>query len=130
MKKKRFTGYLIILLISCGLYLAYYSSDPLREQPGKESSFNRTLTPLIYTQHARCRMNCRHISDSEVKEILQKGKINYSKSDLQAKPDPKYALEGVTHDNQHVRIIFAPSKKGMAVITCIDMNEEWKCNCN
>lgn len=128
--KGRFTGYLIILLICCGLYWVYYSSEAPQELPGKESGFNRALTPLIYTRHARCRMSCRHISDREIKEILQKGKINYSKSDLQAKPDPKYALEGVTHDNQHVRIIFAPSKKGMVVITCIDMNEEWKCNCN
>lgn len=130
MKKRRFTGYLIILLVCCGLGWVYYSSDPPQELPGKESGFNRSLTPLIYTRHARCRMSCRHISDSEIKAILQTGRINYGKSDLQAKPDPKYALEGVTHDNQHVRIIFAPSKKGMVVITCIDMNEEWKCNCN
>jgi hypothetical protein len=130
MKKNRFTGYLTLLLICCGLGWAYYYNNIPREQHLKESGFNRALTPLIYTRHARCRMNCRQISDDEIKEILQKGSINYGKSDLQAKPDPKYALEGVTHDNQHVRIIFAPSKKGMVVITCIDINKEWQCNCN
>ena len=109
---------------------AYYYHQIPQEHSPRESDFNRALTPLIYTRHARCRMSCRHISESEIKEILQKGKINYSKSELQAKPDPRYALEGITHDNQHVRVIFAPSKKGMVVITCIDMNEEWKCNCN
>lgn len=130
MKKRRFTGYLIALLLCCGLGWAYYYHHIPQEHSLKESGFNRALTPLIYTRHARCRMSCRHISESEIKEILQKGKINYSKSELQAKPDPRYALEGITHDNQHVRVIFAPSKKGMVVITCIDMNEEWKCNCN
>lgn len=75
-------------------------------------------------------MDCRHIDETEVKEILQKGTINYSKSQLNAKPDPKYALEGQTHDGQQVRIIFAPSNKGMVVITVIDLKEEWQCACH
>ncbi|HRP54392.1 DUF4258 domain-containing protein [Agriterribacter sp.] len=130
MKKKSFTRYVILLLVSCALLWLYYHNDPIRQGVVKDSSFNRNLKPLIYTRHARCRMGCRHIDDAEVKEILQKGEINYSKSDLHSKPDPKYALEGITNDGQHVRIVFAPSKRGMAVITCIDMNEEWECNCN
>ena len=86
--------------------------------------------PVIYTKHARCRMDCRRIDESEVKEILQKGTINYAKSEPNDKPDPKYALEGITHDGQEVRIVFAPSKKGMVVITVIDMKQEWQCACN
>jgi hypothetical protein len=130
MKKASVARYLILLLVCCGLLWLYYSNSTLQQVTGTDNNFNRDLTPLIYTRHARCRMGCRHIDDSEIKEILQKGKINYSKSDLHSKPDPKYALEGLTHDDQQVRIIFAPSKRGMVVITCIDMNEEWECNCN
>ena len=130
MKKASVARYLILLLVCCGLLWLYYSNSALQQVTGTDNNFNRDLTPLIYTRHARCRMGCRHIDDSEIKEILQKGKINYSKSDLHSKPDPKYALEGLTHDDQQVRIIFAPSKRGMVVITCIDMNEEWECNCN
>ena len=92
--------------------------------------FDRNTAPIIYTKHARCRMDCRRIDESEVKEILQKGTINYTKSDPNDKPDPKYALEGITHDGQEVRIVFAPSKKGMVVITVIDLKEEWQCDCN
>ncbi|HRO45229.1 DUF4258 domain-containing protein [Agriterribacter sp.] len=131
MKKGRFARYLIALLVCCGLFWLYYSNNITQQQPvEKNGGFNRALTPLIYTRHARCRMDCRHIDEGEIAGILQKGKINYSKSDLHAKPDPKYALEGITRDNQQVRVIFAPSKRGMVVITCIDMNEEWQCNCN
>ncbi len=129
MKKGRFTRYLIALLACFSLCWLYYSNNTTQQPAAINNEFNRALTPLIYTRHARCRMDCRHISESEIAEVLQKGKINYSKSDLHAKPDPKYALEGTTHDNQQVRIIFAPSKRGMVVITCIDMNEEWQCNC-
>ncbi|HRQ50913.1 MAG TPA: DUF4258 domain-containing protein [Agriterribacter sp.] len=127
--KKRRVGYGIALLVCCGLFWLYYN-NPTAQQPVENDGFNRTLTPLLYTRHARCRMDCRHIDEREIADILQKGKINYSKSDLHAKPDPKYALEGITHDNQQVRVIFAPSRRGMVVITCIDMNKEWECNCN
>jgi len=75
-------------------------------------------------------MECRHIDESEVREILEKGDINYSKSEPGAMPDPKYALEGTTHDGQNVRIVFAPSQRGMVVITVIDLGVEWQCNCN
>ena len=84
---------------------------------------------LIYTKHARCRMDCRHIDETEVLEILEKGRINYRKSEPAGRPDPKYALEGTTHDGQQVRIIFAPAKRGMVVITVIDLGSEWSCDC-
>ena len=131
MKKWNFTRYILLLLVfGGGLWLYYNNNTTQQQHTEKDSGFNRNLTPLIYTRHARCRMDCRHISESEIAEILQKGKINYSKRDPHSKPDPKYALEGITHDNQQVRVIFAPSKRGMVVITCIDINEEWTCNCN
>jgi hypothetical protein len=84
---------------------------------------------LIYTKHARCRMDCRHIDEAEVQEILQQGRINYRKSEPAGRPDPKYALEGTTHDGQQVRIVFAPAKRGMVVITVIDLGTEWSCDC-
>ena len=41
-------------------------------------------------------MQCRHISQQEVEEIMQDGKINYNKTDVNAGPCPSYALEGIT----------------------------------
>jgi hypothetical protein len=90
---------------------------------------NRNAQSLIYSKHARCRMGCRHISEREVMEILKNGTINYQKSDMRGQPDPKYALEGPTDDGQHVRIIFANSPRGIVVVTVIDLENEWKCNC-
>jgi hypothetical protein len=84
---------------------------------------------LIYTKHARCRMKCRSIDESEIKEILEKGRVNAAKSDTASRPDPKYALDGITHDRQHVRVVFAASKKGVVVITVIDLDTDWSCDC-
>ncbi|OQP45016.1 hypothetical protein A4H97_33170 [Niastella yeongjuensis] len=94
-----------------------------------EDVINRHPGHLIYTKHARCRMGCRNIDEAEVEEILEKGRINYRKSEPAGRPDPKYALEGTTHDGQQVRIIFAPAKRGMVVITVIDLDHEWSCDC-
>ena len=99
------------------------------EASGERDGLNRDIKQIIYTRHAKCRMDCRMIDVSEVQEILLKGSINYQKSDLRSRPDPKYALEGNTHDGQHVRIVFAESPRGPVVITVIDLDKEWSCNC-
>lgn len=91
--------------------------------------FDRTATNLFFTKHAKCRMKCRHISQQEVKDILVKGTINYNKSDLEDPRGPSYALEGKTKDGQKVRIIFAPKKQHMTVVTVIDLEHEYVCNC-
>ncbi|MFT3747406.1 MAG: DUF4258 domain-containing protein [Agriterribacter sp.] len=119
----------IALLVIVLLVWQYYPVTRQHNDVTHDEGFNRDLTPVIYTKHARCRMGCRHIDEDEVKQILRSGTINYKKSQLNSKPDPKYALEGYTGDNQHVRIIFAPSQRGMVVITVIDVSEEWQCDC-
>ena len=101
-------------------------------QPGNINNndpINRNETHLIYTRHARCRMDCRHITETEIKEILQHGEIDYKKSEPNGHPDPKYALEGNTNEGQHLRIIFAPTDRGLIVITCIELGVEWQCDC-
>ena len=85
---------------------------------------------LIFTRHARCRMDCRHITKKEILEVLDSGTINYAKSEPDAKPDPKYAVEDYTDEHQHLRIIVAPSDDKLIVITCIELDVEWQCHCN
>lgn len=86
----------------------------------------------FFTKHARCRMDCRSITQKEVKEIVRKAEVNYNKSDLDAVQGPKYALEGYTSmDRQHVRIIVAPKQKHLSIVTVIDLDKEWECpSCN
>jgi hypothetical protein len=103
---------------------------PPSDNPNRTEGLNRRAGNLIYTKHARCRMGCRHIDESEVREILEKGTINYAKSELENTRGPKYAIEGITHDNQRVRIVFAQDAEGTAVITVIDLDTEWKCSCD
>ncbi|MDB5193557.1 MAG: hypothetical protein JWQ96_3120, partial [Segetibacter sp.] len=72
-------------------------------------------------------MACRDITQKEVREILAEGSINYNKSELDDPQGPTYALEGETNDRQHVRIIFAPKQKHIAVVTVIDLENDYEC---
>ena len=100
-----------------------------QDKKGEEvEGFNRNATNIIFSKHAKCRMDCRKIDESEVKEILQNGTINHKKiqNDKRGKT---YPVEGFTHDKQHVRIVFAPKDEGLVVVTVIDLDTEWKCDC-
>ena len=85
---------------------------------------NKTIK---YSRHAKCRMDCRHIDASEVKEILATGEINYSK-EQESEKGVTYPLEGITHDGQHVRIVFAPKENEVVVVTAIDLDKDWPCS--
>jgi hypothetical protein len=93
-----------------------------------EEKFNRNTHQIIYSKHARCRMDCRHIDESEVLEILQNGTLNVSKIEEDSR-GKTYPLEGKTHDNQQVRIVFAPKQQKLVVVTVIDLDKDWACNC-
>jgi hypothetical protein len=94
------------------------------------SGLNRNPTTIHYSKHAKCRMDCRHIDEVEVKDVLKNGNINYKKSELNGDDcHKKYAVEGYSKDGQHLRIIFAPCKEAVNVVTCIDIGAEWECHC-
>ncbi len=95
-------------------------------------TFRDPEAEYFFTKHARCRMECRHITQKEVKEIVRNAEVNYRKSDLKAAEGPRYALEGYTsRDRQHVRIIVAPKQRHLSIVTVIDLDTEWNCpDCN
>lgn len=117
----------LLLLLAWGWYA----------RPGKTSesgnaaatTWDRNATRLTYTRHARCRMECRHVTEEEVKEILAQGRVNTAKSNPGDRPCPTYALEGYSHDGQHLRVVFAPCEEDTRVVTCIDLDKDWACSC-
>ena len=102
--------------------------DPATEI-NRDRGFDRRVSYLEYSNHAKCRMQCRHISQAEVEEIMRDGNINYHKSDLKNARCPRYALEGVTSDNQRVRIVYAQCNEATTVVTVIDLETEFECHC-
>ncbi len=138
--KKSWAKYRLIIVVLIVLVIFFFRNIyPLLKEEGGPSSppnqntnhqLDRNINNLILTKHAKCRMDCRDISEDEIKEILHDGKINYAKSNLNDQRGPTYALEGYSNDKQHLRIIFAPEKERIVVVTCIDLDKEWQCDCN
>lgn len=95
----------------------------------KREAFERHPERLIYTHHALCRMDCRHISKEDVNEIMQNGIIFLNKSDLNDKPCPTFALQGFTKDNEDIRVIFAQCNDETKVITCYNLHKDFECHC-
>jgi hypothetical protein len=140
---KKAAPYLLLLLLALAVFfikkcknshsVTSKTKTTNRNEPSgdvnRDRGFDRRVSYLQYSNHAKCRMQCRHITEEEVQETMQDGKINYSKSDIQNARCPRYALEDVTKDNQHVRIVFAQCNNYTEVVTVIDLDTEWTCDC-
>lgn len=112
------------------LLLVLFFITSCETQPAAESNTIPSSIPeLIYTKHARCRMDCRQIDENEVREIVAENHINRSKSNPNDSRCPTYAYEGYSHDHQHLRIVIAQCKTVWKVVTCIDLENEFTCSC-
>ena len=119
---------LVILAVLAVLYFFFGKNNTNTSIDRREKAFRHNEIKL--TKHAQCRMDCRQIDESEVKDILAKGAINYNKSDLKDKPCPTYALEGITKDNQRVRVVVGDCNNEAVIITVIDLEHEFECTCD
>jgi Domain of unknown function (DUF4258) len=142
---KKWAPYILILLLGAAVIIiktCKNNNDPQpkpkvtnkdRKDPAAEVNrdrgFDRRTSWLEYSNHAKCRMQCRHITQAEVEDIMRNGEINYNKSDLQNARCPRYAVEGLTADKQDVRIVFAQCNEKTEVVTVIDLGTEWQCDC-
>ena len=136
---RKWIPYLIILILAIILFFVKRNHPEDKTRPkhttdkkdniNRDRGFDRRVSYIEYTEHAKCRMQCRKITQAEVEEIMKEGKINYAKSDVNDHPCPTYALEGVTQDNQRVRIVFAQCDFKTKVITSIDLDTDWECHC-
>lgn len=138
---KKWIPFLLVLVLAIILFVVkrYQQGDTTRPKTidkndtgktvNRNRGFDRRVSYLEYTAHAKCRMQCRKITQAEVEEIMKEGKINYAKSDVNDRPCPTYALEGTTSDRQRVRIVFAQCDFKTKVVTSIDLDTDWECHC-
>ncbi|HTN46259.1 MAG TPA: DUF4258 domain-containing protein [Flavipsychrobacter sp.] len=141
MKFSKLAPFLIILALGLVLFIVqkdHHRKDTAKNPPGDRSGnvskrskkgLDRHPAHIAYSRHAQCRMACRDITKAEIKEVLEEGTINYSKSDLQQDDCHKrYAVEDKAN-GQHIRIVVAACENTLTVITCIDLDKEWTCHC-
>ncbi|MBK7155499.1 MAG: DUF4258 domain-containing protein [Sandaracinaceae bacterium] len=113
------------------------SQPPSVESPGAPARPARSADPVLarlaekplrYTQHGRCRMACRHITEAEVEALLEDGHIAPDRTRTDGEC-VSYAVEGRTDDGQEVRIVYADCDRETRVVTTIDLGQDWPCEC-
>ncbi len=132
MKSKVIPFLLLLIMAVAILFIKMYKGVKEKSDTApvtRARGFDRRISTLDYTQHALCRMDCRHISKSDVQDIMRTGEINYAKTDVQDKPCPTYALQGYSNDGQHLRVIFAQCNTKTKVVTCYDLEKDFECHC-
>ena len=77
---------------------------------------------FIFSEHAKCILQCKQISEEEVKEVLKTGEVNFSESDTHGVPCPSYAIEGTSH-NKKLRVLLTIFEKDSTaeITTAINM---------
>lgn len=121
MKKKTSWQIVLLFLVAAFAIWQLKTKNATPQPPSKN---------ITYTQHARCRMQCRHIDETEIAEIINQGHINPKKSNAKDKPCPTIAYEGVSHDQQHIRVVAAQCNGTLKIVTCIDLKTDYPCQCN
>jgi hypothetical protein len=130
MERTKFSRFLLWDSIKL-LVVAFILSACQNNGPATNGGSPANIPQLIYTKHARCRMECRHINEAEIKEVLAENNINGRKSNPEGKPCPAYAYEGYSNEHQHLRIVIGKcDDRAWKVITCIDLGNEFECDCH
>jgi hypothetical protein len=121
---------LIVLIVIVVIFLLIKGISKISNNNSEDYHHRFEVEKLILTKHAKCRMGCRNITVQEIKEIISEGKINWEKSGIGSQGDSTFALEGISEEKQHIRVVVAPEKDGLVVITCIDLDRNWACDCD
>lgn len=126
----------LFALLVFGAALALGYAEYGLESAGQGTTHNAPAAPehdvgkIVVTKHGECRMACRHITMSEVREVIAQGNVNARKSDAFAKPCPVQAYEGRTSDGQLARIVVGECPAARKIITVIDLENKYRCACN
>ncbi len=108
--------------------LLTYGRGFLEKKQNATNSTNKAK--MIITKHAACRMDCRHIDQSEVNEVLAFGQENKSKSNANARPCPTIVKEfRSSQDQQLIRTVVANCADKRKLVTVIDLENEYDCHC-
>ncbi len=132
-KAKNIGLFLVVVVIGFVLFKGCNYFFNKNSNKAEENTAQQNIVSVndnfVYTKHAKCRMDCRNISEKEIMEVVREGHINYAKSKQEDGRCPTYAIEDEVADGSHLRVVFAKCENTTKVVTCIDLDKEFKCTC-
>ena len=85
-------------------FLLFRGKDRTFWLPGNRVKEQVDKSTFSFSEHAKCILECKNITEEEVREVLKNGDVNFSESDTHGVPCPSYAIEGISH-NKKLRIL-------------------------
>ncbi len=76
-----------------------------------------------FSEHAKCILACKQITEEEVRDVLKNGEVNFSESDTRGVPCPSYAIEGSSH-NKKLRVLLTVFERDSTAEITTAMNME------
>ena len=121
----------LIMLGACGTLpeSAAPTAQPVAQPVAPRPLAEMRAAPLSFTQHGRCRMRCRQFDEAEVRHVLATGELQPERTRLDGRC-PSHALEGTTPDGQQARMVFAACPGDTRLVTAIDLDRSWPCDCD
>lgn len=98
------------------------------QEPSQKESFNRQAT-LAYTAFAICQLQCKAITKSTIKEVMQKGIIHFNRSNRRRWPCPTYVVQARTKDKRYLRVVFEQCARKTTVLAVDDLEKKDTCHC-
>lgn len=128
--KKAFP-YILLALLAIGALLIKRcrNGHTAASQVDRNKVFDRRTGFLEYTEHAKCRMACAHITEQQVVRVLDSGTVSNMRSELNAKPCPVYIVEGYTAEKTRLRVAFAQCDAKTKVMSCNYVDSTIDCSC-
>ncbi len=69
-------------------------------------------------------LECRGFTATDVKEIMSKGRVNYSESKVHERPYPIFAVDGRSKDGRLFRILIADIADTSKILTIADLQQK------
>lgn len=116
----------LILLLA---FLAFIFIKLRFLEPRNKLTFKRNPSRISYSPVSLCRMDCLRITANEITEILKKGEVISSLSNLRALPCPIFAVQGLTTGGRKLGIEVTQCGTVAKITACDNLAEVQICNC-
>jgi hypothetical protein len=113
---------MVYLLLLRGVNRTYWLPNNRVKEQVNRSTFK-------YSEHVKCILHCKGISQEEVQDVLKNGDVNFSESDTHGVPCPSYAIEGTSHDKKLRVLVTVFERDSTAEITTAINLEAGKDTC-
>jgi len=74
-------------------------------------------------------MRCYQFNANDVTEILKIGEVNFSQSDVHARPCPIFAVRGVTKSGKRLGILVVQCGRVAKIRSCDNLTVMYQCDC-